>query len=71
MEYDSPDAWRAEASHRIGRYRKGSKDAFGKKGEGPCNYTTGGLINISPIKVNDGANTQYVFAFAESTHAAA
>lgn len=106
--YDTPDAWRAEASRRfgddplqwrfvcpscghvakvqdwkdvgapsgaiafscIGRYQKGGKDAFSKKGEGPCNYTTGGLINISPIKVKDGANTQYVFAFAESTHAA-
>lgn len=46
----------------IGRYLGGGRDAFGA-GAGPCNYTTGGLFNLSPIKVTEGKETYSYFAF--------
>jgi hypothetical protein len=49
----------------IGRYIKNSQKAFGDKkiikGQ-PCDYTTGGLLNISPIEI-DG---QRYFDFYEN-----
>lgn len=43
----------------IGRYLKYSREAFGS-GPGPCNYTSGGLIRISPINIEGS----YYFDFA-------
>ena len=42
------------------------RDAFTGKGDGPCNYTGGGLINLNPVKVHlDKGEPMYAFAFAE------
>lgn len=36
-------------------------------GEGPCNYTSGGLFNLAPVRVKiDNQKTRSVFAFDES-----
>lgn len=53
----------------IGRYA-GGRDAF-SDGEGPCNYTAYGLIQLAPIRVEaDGTSRgdctpHHCFAFAE------
>jgi len=49
----------------LGRY-SGGRDAF-SKGEGPCNYTAYGLIQLSPIRVICPENDEpiHCFAFAE------
>jgi len=51
----------------IGRYLPAgsARDAFGATGDGPCNYTAGGLFNISPLQVilPDGTtSTSFDFA---------
>lgn len=47
----------------IGRYT-GSTQEFGSKQGGPCNYTTGGLFNISPVRVTDNEEHEWsCFAF--------
>ncbi|MBA7621066.1 hypothetical protein ES703_28423 [subsurface metagenome] len=52
----------------IGRYDGHMDVDMGTK-PGPCNYTSGGLININPVPVVDvDGNTKYVFAFAEEGH---
>ncbi len=35
----------------IGRFSGAKRRAFGGKGEGPCDYTGGGLFNIMPMTV--------------------
>lgn len=37
----------------IGRYSGAKRKAFGGDGPGPCDYTSGGLFNISPLTVTD------------------
>lgn len=47
----------------IGRYLQDKpREAFAKKGEGPCNYAGGGLFGLNPIEV-DG---EHYFEFAEN-----
>lgn len=48
----------------IGRFDGHIKTNMGTK-PGPCNYTTGGLFNISPIKVHDGEREHSCFDFAD------
>lgn len=47
----------------IGRYRKNPQEAF-TGGPGPCNYTSGGLIGISPVEVEIEGKFRPCFAFA-------
>lgn len=35
----------------VGRAIESSRDALGGSGEGPCNYTSGGLFKLSPVSV--------------------
>lgn len=51
----------------IGRWAGPKRKAFGGEGAGPCDYTSGGLINIAPIIVKgpDGEE-KTSFAFAEA-----
>ena len=55
----------------IGRY-KGGRSAFLKDGKSgpPCDYTTGGLFNVSPVKVvcPDGEHWAFDFYRNEETH---
>ena len=52
----------------IGRYAGPKRTAFGEKGGGPCDYTTGGLLNISPVTIRYGEDkTTSAFDFAEPT----
>ncbi len=46
----------------IGRYLPECNDAF--TGAAPCNYTSGGLICISPVLVHFGDKDVRCFAFA-------
>ena len=53
----------------IGRWKKGSRSAFDAseedKDKTPCDYSSGGLICVSPIRVtHDGKEYKY-FNFAE------
>jgi hypothetical protein len=53
----------------VGRYREGEpRDAFATgKGNGPCNYTTGGLFNLSPVRVAlPEGEPLYFFELAEA-----
>lgn len=54
----------------IGRYT-GSKKSMGDKTGGPCNYTTGGLFNISPVTVQTEDGEQSAFDFAPTEEVAA
>ncbi len=49
----------------LGRWMEGSREAFGEKGAGPCNYAGGGLFGFNPVAVefSDGRVIQ-AFAFA-------
>jgi len=47
----------------IGRALPKSRDAFGGEGEGPCNYTSGGLFGLSPISVRVDDKDIPMFAF--------
>lgn len=47
----------------VGRFLKGSREAFGGKGPGPCNYSGGGLFGLNPVSIKGRVNR--VFAFAE------
>lgn len=49
----------------IGRY-DGHGDVPILSGQGPCNYTSGGLFNLNPIKVIHGAKGIWAFAFDTS-----
>jgi hypothetical protein len=54
----------------IGRYVANSKKAFGnkafKKGEGPCDYTGGGLFRLGPLTVKpEGGPGMSSFDFAD------
>jgi len=48
----------------VGRWREDSRDAFGEEGEGPCNYTGGGLFNLNPVTIHSADDTLRVFDFA-------
>jgi len=51
----------------IGRYRKGSKKAIfteNLKGNGPCDYTGGGLFNFNPVEIVDEGKSIFLFDFA-------
>lgn len=50
----------------IGRYLENCRPWLGKDGPGPCDYTTGGLLNISPVQIEHEGKIHYRFAFAES-----
>lgn len=52
----------------IGRFsaRLMKREWLGGEGPGPCNYTTGGLFNISPVTITrEGERPVSAFAFAE------
>ena len=49
----------------IGRY-DGHEAVEICSGKSPCNYTSGGLFCLSPIRVVDGEKTIKAFAFAQS-----
>ena len=54
----------------IGRSLPAPRRAFGEggTGAGPCDYTTGGLLNVSPITIVDEDGKEHRrFAFAEET----
>lgn len=57
----APDG--AVAFSCVGRWT-GSKKEMGDKTGGPCNYTAGGLFNISPVDVKFGDGEMSVFDFA-------
>jgi len=48
----------------IGRYlsKDQTRSAFNGKGAGPCDYTTGGLFNLSPVEITD--HKAFFFDFA-------
>lgn len=52
----------------IGRALEGSRDAFRGEGDGPCNYTSGGLFNVSPISVIIEGENHSMFAFDVPEH---
>jgi hypothetical protein len=49
----------------IGRYlpKEQIRSAINGQGNGPCDYTTGGLFNLSPVKITD--HNAYFFDFAK------
>jgi len=47
----------------IGRYLPMPVGTLGD-GKSPCDYTSGGLLCISPVTVEDGEKTLHVFEFA-------
>lgn len=51
----------------VGRWIDGSRQAFGGKGPGPCDYAGGGLFGLNPVQVEclDGSVVA-VFEFAEA-----
>lgn len=52
----------------IGRYKGVARDAFRNTGQGPCNYTGGGLFKLNPVTVktpDGGAIQMFEFAPAE------
>ncbi|MFZ3004183.1 MAG: VVA0879 family protein [Undibacterium umbellatum] len=53
----------ANAYSCIGRYT-GSGKEMGDTTGGPCNYTIGGLFNISTVRVEFNGGTHSVFDFA-------
>ena len=54
----------------VGRYIEGSREAFGGEGDGPCNYTGGGLFRLNPVTVTDDEGREIqMFAFAEPSGA--
>lgn len=49
----------------VGRWMDKPRDAFAKKGEGPCNYAGGGLFRLNPVIVTDpGGKEHALFDFA-------
>lgn len=50
----------------IGRWIKGSREAFESKGPGPCNYAGGGIFRLNPVHVtNEDGTVSEMFAFAD------
>jgi hypothetical protein len=57
----------AVAFNCLGRYRNDAKPAiFTKdlKGNGPCNYTGGGLFNFNPLELEIDGKSHFLFDFA-------
>jgi len=50
----------------VGRWREGSRRAFGGEGPGPCDYAGGGLFQVNPVTVRLPAEGRglMVFQFA-------
>lgn len=48
----------------IGRYAGAKRRAFGGAGPGPCDYTSGGLLDIRPVVVVTPDGEIKTFAFA-------
>jgi len=46
----------------VGRWMKEARDAFTGKGEGPCNYSGGGLFSINPVQIQGRARPIFDFA---------
>lgn len=57
-EAGAPDG--AFAFSCIGRWKSKPRGAF-ERGEGPCDYAGGGLINLSPVCVRDGDGDAEIF----------
>jgi hypothetical protein len=51
----------------IGRYAGARRRAFGGAGEGPCDYTSGGLFDLRPITVVTKDGEIKAFNFADPT----
>lgn len=50
----------------IGRFREGSRRAFGGRGDGPCDYAGEGLLPLNPVHVRfDDGSIHSVFDFAD------
>ena len=50
----------------IGRLIGAKRNAFGGKGEGPCDYAGGGLFKVNPIHLTeDGQPYTEIFDFAD------
>lgn len=50
----------------IGRFKPNSRSAFQGKGNGPCDYTGGGLFRLNPVDVVfDDGTIQSFFDFAD------
>lgn len=45
----------------VGRWLGNGRDWVGQEGPGPCDYTTGGLINISPIILIDNEGKEHSY----------
>lgn len=49
----------------IGRFKGVARDAFKNTGQGPCNYTGGGLFKLNPVHVeNENGDIISMFDFA-------
>jgi rubredoxin len=73
----TPEDWRAAGAtvnqvgfNCVGRHAGSAKEIFDKTG-GPCNYTSGGLFNVTPVRVNDGTHEHSIFEFADHVEAPA
>lgn len=49
----------------IGRYVENGRSWLNGKGDGPCDYTAGGLFNICDTAISTDGGLRYVFALAE------
>lgn len=49
----------------VGRFLGAKRKAFGGHGPGPCDYTTGGLFNITPLTISTDEGDKHAFDFAD------
>ncbi len=64
LEAGAPEA--AVGYSCVGRWIAGSKQAFSKKGAGPCTYAGGGLIQRNPVRIVHDGHVFRFFAFADA-----
>jgi hypothetical protein len=49
----------------LGRFLPTCRKAFGGNGPGPCDYTTGGLFNVTPLTIKTDTGPVHSFDFAD------
>lgn len=49
----------------LGRFAGPKRRAFGGDGPGPCDYTTGGLFNVTPLTITTDEGPKHSFDFAD------